>query len=60
VRHIEGRFDGTGGLDLYYQQWLPDGAPRLAVVLAHGAGEHSGRYLNVVQPLVEAGYAAPL
>ena len=42
MRHIEGRFEGTGGLGLYCQQWLPDGSPRLVVVLVHGAGEHSG------------------
>ena len=57
MRHIEGRFEGTGGLGLYCQQWLPDGSPRLVVVLVHGAGEHSGRYMNVVRPLAEAGYA---
>ena len=57
MRHVEGRFEGTGGLELYYQQWLPDGSPRLVVVLVHGVGEHSGRYMNVVRPLAEAGYA---
>jgi len=27
------------------------------VVLVHGVGEHSGRYMNVVGPLADAGYA---
>ena len=31
--------------------------PRAVVVVAHGLGEHSGRYGNVVQALVPRGYA---
>ncbi len=32
-------------------------APRAVVVLVHGVGEHSGRYLNLVRPLVADGFA---
>ncbi len=35
----------------------PDSDPRAVVVLVHGVGEHSGRYMNIVGPLVEGGYA---
>lgn len=57
MRHDEGRFLGEGGLRLYHQSWHPDSDPRAVVVLVHGVGEHSGRYMNIVGPLVEDGYA---
>ena len=33
------------------------GAPRAVVVVVHGVGEHSGRYMNLVRPLVADGFA---
>lgn len=57
MRYDEGRFAGVEGLELYCQDWCPDSEPRAVVALVHGVGEHSGRYMNVVRPLVEAGYA---
>jgi alpha-beta hydrolase superfamily lysophospholipase len=50
-------FTGTGGVELYRQAWLPDSDPRAVVVIAHGAGEHSGRYEHVADRLVREGYA---
>ncbi len=52
-----GYFDGVKGCRLYYQAWLPKGRPRAVVALVHGAGEHCGRYGNVADGLVPAGYA---
>lgn len=49
--------DGAGGLSIYWQSWLPDGDPRAVVVIAHGAGEHSGRYAHAAGRLVAEGYA---
>jgi len=57
MRRGEGRFCGAGGLELYYQVWRPEGEPWAAVALVHGVGEHSGRYGNLVGPLVDAGSA---
>jgi len=57
MEHTEGRFPGVGGLELYYQCWRPESRPRAVVALVHGVGEHSGRYFNLVGPLVDAGYA---
>jgi len=57
MQHVESSFIGVGGLQLYAQAWLPDTAPRAAIALVHGVGEHSGRYMNVVGPLVDDGYA---
>lgn len=57
MKHREGELTGAGGVRLYRQAWLPDGQLRAAVVLAHGAGEHSGRYWHVAARLVQEGYA---
>jgi acylglycerol lipase len=55
--HEEGRFGGEGGLEIYWQAWLPEGEPRAVVVLAHGASEHGGRYAWTGEELSKRGYA---
>jgi alpha-beta hydrolase superfamily lysophospholipase len=55
--HREGTFTGVGGLSIFWQAWLPPDPCRGVVVIAHGAGEHSGRYLHVADRLVREGYA---
>ena len=55
--HEDGRFKGEGGLEIYWQAWLPDGEPRAVVVLAHGASEHGGRYAWTGEELTKRGYA---
>lgn len=57
MKHTEGSFKGTGGMDLYYQNWAPDGPVKKALCIVHGVGEHSGRYGNVVGYFVPRGYA---
>ncbi len=57
MEHREGTFQGTNALELFYQCWRPDGAPRATLAIVHGFGEHSGRYMNVVQHFVPRGYA---
>ena len=57
MNHTEGTFLGTGGLQLYYQSWQPDGVPGAVVAIVHGVGDHSGRYMNLVEPLLDQGYA---
>jgi alpha-beta hydrolase superfamily lysophospholipase len=56
MQHEEGRFAGADGLELYHQRWRPGAEPLASVALVHGVGEHSGRYENLVGPLVDAGY----
>ena len=53
----EATLEGSGGLTLYRKRWLPDGEPRATIVIAHGAGEHLGRYEHVAKRLVGARYA---
>lgn len=58
VAHTQGTFTGVGGVDLFWQSWIPaDPAPRAAVVLVHGMGEHSGRYEGLIEVLTGAGLA---
>lgn len=53
----ESSFHGAGGLEIYWRAWLPGTVARAVVVIAHGAGEHSGRYPHVASRLVDEGYA---
>jgi alpha-beta hydrolase superfamily lysophospholipase len=53
----EGRFQGVGGLDLYYQSWHPDGKARAILAIVHGLGGHSDLYSNVIQHLIPKQYA---
>lgn len=46
-----------GGLDLRAQGWLPEHAPRAVVAIAHGLGEHAGRYHALASALVARDYA---
>ena len=57
MEHRTGHFPGAGGLNLFWQAWLPDGEPRGVVALAHGVSEHSGRYAWTGEQLAARGYA---
>jgi len=56
-RHREGRFNGEHGTEIYYQSWTPVGKPKAILVLAHGIGEHSGRYAHVADYFARMDYA---
>ena len=57
MEHVEGRLGGADDVELYWQGWLPEGAPRGLLLICHGMGEHSGRYATVVDALVPDGWA---
>ncbi|MHA6792356.1 alpha/beta hydrolase [Pseudonocardia bannensis] len=63
AQRVEGRLGGVGGIELFWQGWLPgaDGpggaVPTGVLLICHGLGEHSGRYGNVVDVLVPDGWA---
>lgn len=57
MKHQEGTFKGIRGATIYYQSWLPEGEPKAVLLIVHGLAEHSGRYMNVVNRFVPAGYA---
>ena len=57
MNHIEGNFKGVRNANIYYQAWLPEGNLKAVLLVVHGLGEHSGRYMNVVNHFVPLGYA---
>jgi acylglycerol lipase len=57
MKHIEGTFQGVRNANIYYQAWLPDGKVKAVLLVVHGLGEHSGRYMNVVNHFVPLGFA---
>ena len=52
-----GDFTGQGGTRIHWQSWLPEGEPRAFIVLAHGYGEHGGRYAHVGEHFAARGIA---
>lgn len=54
MKHTQGCFEGRNATRIYWQQWQPERS-RASVVVAHGLGEHGGRYAHVAAALVDAG-----
>ena len=50
------RYEGADGTGLAGFRWSGGAAPKAAIQLAHGAGEHAMRYFERLAPLVEGGY----
>lgn len=51
-----GTFHDDHGVTIHTRSWVPE-QPRAIVQIAHGIGEHAGRYDHVGQTLAEAGFA---
>ncbi len=56
MKHSEDYLTSFDELQLYYQVWRPDTDAKAVVQVIHGFGEHSGRYLNIVNELIPRGY----
>ena len=52
----EGWLHTRDGLKLFWRRWRPD-APQAVMLVVHGLGEHSGRYLHVASYFAERGFA---
>ncbi len=50
-------FKGAKGFDIFYHCWQPRSEPAAILVIAHGIGEHSGRYDHVGRYFAERGLA---
>lgn len=48
--HNNGTFIGKGGIEIFFQSWCVEN-PKGLLVIAHGVGEHSGRYNNIINEL---------
>jgi alpha-beta hydrolase superfamily lysophospholipase len=58
VRSEPFRLRSGDGLELFVHHWAPDIEPaRATVQIAHGMGEHSGRYERLATQLCAAGFA---
>lgn len=57
MKHQEGVFKGVRDNSIFYQYWLPDGEPKAILLVVHGLAEHCGRYMNLVNYFVPAGFA---
>jgi alpha-beta hydrolase superfamily lysophospholipase len=44
---MEGSFEGARSARIYYQSWTPPQKVKAILVIAHGIGEHGGRYTRV-------------
>jgi alpha-beta hydrolase superfamily lysophospholipase len=56
MNHTTGLFRSKGLVELFYQLWQPVGEAKAVVIICHGVGEHSGRYMNLVKPLNKHSY----
>lgn len=56
VQREEGYFEGTGGVRLFEQKWLPSFKPIGSVLIIHGLVDHSGYYSETASELVKRGY----
>ena len=57
MHYKEEKFEGRGGLSIFYRSWRPDGAPRAVVVIVPGFNSHGGQYGWVAEQLVASGLA---
>jgi len=51
-----GEFSGSDGIKIFYRQYQAE-SERARMVIAHGLGEHSGRYGNVVERVLPKGFS---
>jgi len=56
LKESTGSFAGEKGIDVFYRN-LPAEDEKARLVIAHGLGEHSGRYGNLFDRLVPAGFS---
>jgi len=49
-------FERPDGVVLFVYRWLPNGSAKAMVQIAHGWGEHAGRYARVAEALCREGY----
>ncbi|MBU0970988.1 MAG: lysophospholipase [Proteobacteria bacterium] len=57
MKHQKGYLKSNRATNVFYQYWLPENEPKAVLFVVHGLAEHSGRYMNLVNHFVPAGYA---
>jgi alpha-beta hydrolase superfamily lysophospholipase len=56
VQEMRFRYEGRDGTHLAGFRWSGGGRPKGLLQIAHGAGEHAGRYRERLAPIAEAGF----
>jgi alpha-beta hydrolase superfamily lysophospholipase len=56
MEHREGTIPGIQDVKIYYQYWIPTGAPRAVLLLVHGLGDHSSRFQTFVEYFGQRGF----
>ena len=51
MEHFENFFTGFNNFKIYYQIFIPD-KPKAVIQITHGYWEHSGRYKNLIDFLL--------
>ncbi|WP_296705910.1 alpha/beta hydrolase [Algoriphagus sp.] len=54
MKHLETSYETHDGKKLFLQAWMSD-SPIASLLLVHGLGEHSSRYLHLVEKLNDSG-----
>jgi alpha-beta hydrolase superfamily lysophospholipase len=49
-KYSTGSFIGKGGDEIFFQKWISP-KQKAIVVISHGLGEHSGRYMNIISKM---------
>jgi len=57
LQHAESSFEGARGTRIYYQSWMPPRKVKAVLVIAHGIGEHGGRYAHVADYFTKRDFA---
>ena len=53
-QHETGNFEGVNGVNIFYQYWAVEN-PRAVMIVVHGFGEHSDRYVEMANHFTEMG-----
>ena len=56
MNYLETTYSTHDGLKLYLQAWIPE-QPKASLLLVHGLGEHSSRYVHFADRLIKEGIA---
>ena len=54
---VTGQFETEAGPRLFFRHWTPGSVPRATILIIHGMGEHSGRYVHVGEFFSRAGFS---
>jgi alpha-beta hydrolase superfamily lysophospholipase len=54
---LTGQFETEAGPRLFFRHWTPGSVPRATILIIHGLGEHSGRYVHVGEFFSRAGFS---